>query len=245
MTATIFDRSNRTVFNQAGSKDDGTYELHYFGLLGRAATIRMILEVTGAKYKSIPPSNWPAEKPLTAFGSLPILRETGLNGKTIEVAESEAIERYLGEKYHLMGDDVYERTVVNTFLCSNASFLNQLFLCFGTVSNPEDKAKGRDQLVSKTIPNWAKTHEKHLQTMNGAQGGHLYLGTKLTVADLKCALIVSIIQTLTGSDFISEDKTPALWGLKAEVDKDSNLSAWRQTEEYKKMAETNRSMLGF
>ncbi|KAF9290747.1 hypothetical protein BGZ68_006144 [Mortierella alpina] len=244
-TATIFDRSNKTVFNDVGSKNDGAYELHYFGLLGRAATIRMILALTGAKCKSVPPSNWPAEKPLTPFGSLPILRETGSNGNTIEVSESEAIERYLGEKYHLNGDDLYERTVVNTFLCSNASFLSQLFLCFGTVSDPVEKAKGRDQLVSKTIPNWVKTHEKHLQTMNGANGGPYYLGTKLTVADLKCALIASVIQTLTGATIISEDKTPALWGLKAEVNKIPNLHAWMQTEEYQRMVETNVSMLGF
>ncbi|KAF9962462.1 hypothetical protein BGZ72_004831 [Mortierella alpina] len=243
MTATIFDRSSRTAFNDLGSKSDSTYELHYFGLLGRAATIRTILALTGAKCKSVPPSNWPAEKPLTAFGSLPILRETGSDGKTIEVLESEAIERYLGEKYHLNGDDLYERTVVNTFLCSNAAFLSQLFLCFGTVSDPVDKAKGRDQLVSKTIPNWTKTHEKHLQTMNGAHGGHYYLGTKLSVADLKCALIVSNIQTLTGTTFVSEDKTPALCMLKAEVDNIPNLQAWRQTEEYKALVETDLSML--
>ncbi|CAO3565238.1 unnamed protein product [Mortierella alpina] len=76
------------------------------------------------------------------------------------------------------------------------------------------EAKARDQLVSKGHHQLDRNTRQALANDTEAQGGHFHLGTKLTVAALKCALMISIIQTLIGSTIILEGKTPARWGLK-------------------------------
>ncbi|KAF8899863.1 hypothetical protein BGZ58_006924, partial [Dissophora ornata] len=118
----------------------------------------------------------------------------------LEICESEAIERYLGQKFGFMGDDLYEHTFVNTFLSSNASLLNQYYLRYVTPKDPIPKAEAREKFVNETLPPWVAMHEKHLRA-NGSNGH--YLNNKLTMADLKTSLIMRIAQSMTGDDIVS------------------------------------------
>ncbi|KAF8925217.1 hypothetical protein BGZ58_001002 [Dissophora ornata] len=228
MSQAVFNHSNKALFNEVGPKQDSTFEILYFGLFGLSATFLDMLAISGVEFTTVRPENWPSEKAKTPFGCLPILREMTSDGKVLEICESEAIERYLGQKFGLMGDDLYEHTF--------------FYFRYVTPKDPIPKAEAREKFANETLPHWVAMHEKHLRA-NGSNGH--YLNNKLTMADLKTSLIVRIAQSMTGDDIVSESKTPAVWKVKTEVEKIPNLQKWKQTEQYRALAEKNKMILGF
>lgn len=56
-----------------------TYEVLYFDLKGRADTIRLLLHAAGVDFKDtrIPFAEWPAIKPTTPLGNIPVLKIDG------------------------------------------------------------------------------------------------------------------------------------------------------------------------
>ncbi|KAF9096645.1 hypothetical protein BGX29_008482 [Mortierella sp. GBA35] len=161
---------------------------------------------------------------------------------TFEIAESDSIERYLARKFGLVGRDAFEGTLVNTFVSHDTALINQIFSKYATVRDAEVKAANKEPLISNNIVPWVKYHEEHLQG-NGANGH--YVGNKVTLADIKTDLIITLIQSLTGEDLVSEEKTPAIWRVRVELDKVEGVAAWKKTEEYKLFSEKNLALLGF
>ncbi|KAF9352585.1 Glutathione S-transferase S1 [Mortierella sp. AD094] len=241
MALTIFTPSLKSLINENGSKTDSSFEVLYFGLFGVSATFLTMLAIAGVKFKTIEPKDWPSIKPTKPFGYLPVLKETTSDGKVIEIVESDAIERYIGQKFGFSGDDLYEETIVNIFLSSSASVLEQYYT-YALNEDPKSKAEARVKFFSEVLPQWVATHERHLQA-NGSTGH--YLDSKVTAADIKSTLIVRLALTHTGDEIISEEKTPALWKLKSEIENIPNLQKWAQTEEYKALAKCNIEVLEF
>ncbi|KAI8605612.1 hypothetical protein EDD21DRAFT_363171 [Dissophora ornata] len=246
MVHQFFDPAQAAAFNEICHKKDSTFELRYFGLHGLGAISRTILAVSGAKFTNVitdrTMDDWASEKPKTPFGVLPLLKETSSDGRVINIAESDAIERYLSEKFDLYGSDAFEKNLVNTFVAHSNGLVVQLFLRYYIIKDAVLKAENKEMLVSTIIADWVKYHEQHL-TAAGASGH--YVGNKTTIADIKTAHLITMLQGFTGEDLISEAKTPALMKVKATVEMIPSLAAWRETEEYKAMSERNFNILGF
>ncbi|KAF9108360.1 hypothetical protein BGX27_008365 [Mortierella sp. AM989] len=242
MAPTVFTPTLKSLINEYGSKRDSSFEILYFGLLGVSANFFTMLAIAGADFKSFSPKDWPSEKPTKPFGYLPVLKEITSDGKIIELVESDAIERYIAQKFGFAGDDLYEQTMVNVFVNSSASLLEKFYISYAMNEDIKTKAENRVKFFEVALPQWIEAHERHLLA-NGSTGH--YLGNKVTIADIKSALIVRLARTLSGDELISQEKTPALWKLKTEIESIPNLQKWAQTEEYKALLKSNVELVGF
>ncbi|KAF9566405.1 hypothetical protein EC968_003781 [Mortierella alpina] len=241
MVHAFFDPAQAAAFNAAASKKDSQFEVRYFGLHGLGNITRVILASSGAKFTNFNPDNWAAVKPEAPFGVMPLLKETTSDGKVIQIAESDAIERYLSKKFGYYGDNIFEETLINTFVSNDNDIQGKIF-GFLLIKDAQQKAEAKENVMTGAVANWIKNHELHLQN-NGANGH--YIGNKFTLADFKTAQVIEIIKGFTGDDLISEKLTPALVKVKATVDKIPSLAAWRATDEFKALDEKNKAVLGF
>ncbi|KAF9962698.1 Glutathione S-transferase S1 [Mortierella alpina] len=241
MVHAFFDPAQAAAFNAAASKKDSQFEVRYFPLHGLGNITRMLLASSGAKFTNFNPEDWAALKPEAPFGVMPLLKETTSDGTVIQIAESDAIERYLSKKFGYYGDNIFEETLIDTFVSSDNDIMNKIF-GFIMLKDAEQKAEAKEKALQGPVANWVKNHELHLQN-NGANGH--YVGNKHTLADFKTAQLISIIQGFSGEDLISEKLTPALIKVRATVDKIPSLAAWRATDEWKAFADRNKAALGF
>ena len=120
--------------------------------------------------------DWSLEKHQVPLGVMPVLYETHRStGLTLEIPESEAIERYLARKFHLLGNDPWEETSINVFYCSSNAimslFVNKVLLAF-----PDTKTRELEKFVNKDVPVWIAQHEKWL-AKNGSNG--FYVGDQV------------------------------------------------------------------
>ncbi|KAG0255047.1 hypothetical protein BG011_005345 [Mortierella polycephala] len=237
-----FDPAQAASFNEISTKKDSTFELKYFNIHGFGAIARQLLASGGAKFTLPNADNWAEEKPKAPFGVMPLLKETSSDGRVIQIAETDAIERYLAKKFDFYGSGAFEEVLVNTFSSQVNDMNSKLFLQYFITSDPELKAKAKENFVTKLIPEFIKNHEAHLQA-NGANGH--YVGNKTTLPDFKLSQVVSIIQSISGEDLVSEKLTPAIFKVKTEVDKIPGLVAWKQTEEFKALSKANFDRLGY
>ncbi|OAQ26282.1 hypothetical protein K457DRAFT_128348 [Linnemannia elongata AG-77] len=243
MVHAYFDPAQAAAFNALAAKKDSTFEIKYFNIHGLGGVSRTLLAISGNKFTSINPEDWASEKPLAPFGVMPLLTETSADGKTtIQIAESDAIERYLARKFGLLGSDAFEEVLVNTFVSNNHSLVNAFAGKYFAVKDPELKAANMELLITNNIAPWIKYHEQHLAA-NGSNGH--YVGNKVSLADVTTDLLLGLIQGVTGEKLVSKSKTPAMWEVREKMNKIKGLSAWKQTKEFKTLSEKNFAALGF
>ncbi|KAF9374133.1 hypothetical protein BGX21_004231 [Mortierella sp. AD011] len=173
---------------------------------------------------------------------MPLLREISADGKTtINIAESDAIERYLAEKFGMAGDNAFERTVVNSYASNSDDLIYHIYMKFFTVKDPSLKAEAKEKLLSGPIAAWIKYNEQHLAA-NGSNGH--YIGNKITIADIKAAHMVEAIRGVK-DDAITDESAPALLKVKATIDSIPSVKAWKATDEFKTFSEGNLRAFGF
>ncbi|KAG0215118.1 hypothetical protein BGX28_000823 [Mortierella sp. GBA30] len=238
-----FENDARAALNENIHKQDSTFKLKYFKLHGLAGISRMILAATGAKWECIFPVDWVnVEKKDTLFGVLPVLYETTASGQTIEVPESDSIEDYLSKKFRLYGDDHFDEMKIRSFASSIKSLTNFYFLRVAVVRDDAYKAVMKERFLTEAVPPFVATHERHL-VANGSNGH--YVDNKLSLADIMLTLVLSMIQSVTGDQFVSKDKTPAIWAVWETVNAIPSYAEWLKTETYKELHEGNLRVLGF
>ncbi|KAF9185759.1 hypothetical protein BGZ51_002102 [Haplosporangium sp. Z 767] len=237
-----FDPAQAAAFNEISTKKDSVFEFKYFKIHGFGQISRQMLASSGAKFTLFDSDKWAEEKPNAPFGCMPLLKETSSDGRVIQIAESDAIERYLAKKFGFYGSDAFEEVLVNTFISQANSLIYKTFMQYYMIKDAELKAKAKEEFATKFFPEFIKAHEVHLQG-NGANGH--YIGNKASLPDFKLAQLVSMIQSITGEDLISEKLTPAIFKVKTEVNKIPGLVAWMQTEEFKALSKANFEALGY
>ncbi|KAG0026654.1 hypothetical protein BGZ82_009373 [Podila clonocystis] len=242
MVHAFFNPAQAATFNEVAPRKDSTFEVSYFGIHGLAHTVRTVLAVSGAKFTSYVPEDWASEKPNKPFGVMPTLKETSVDGKVIEIAEGDAIARYLARKFGYMGTNAFEETVINEFVSSTNSAANSIFGKYFGAKDPEAKAEIKSKLLTDTIQPWMRYHEQHLAD-NGSNGH--YVGSALSLADISAAVLISIINGLFGADTITEEKNPALLKVQTTVVSTPSYIAWTQTESFKTLAAANKERIGF
>ncbi|KAF8935284.1 hypothetical protein BGZ52_013177 [Haplosporangium bisporale] len=242
MVHAFFNPAQTAAFNEIAARKDSTFEVYYFGIHGLAHNVRTILALSGANFTSFVPEDWASEKPKKPFGVIPTLKETSVDGKVIEIAECDAIARYLSRKFGYLGTNIFEETVIDQFVSSSRSVQSVIFTKYFGAKTPEAKAEVMTKLMTDTIEPWVRYHEQHLAD-NGSNGH--YVAATLSLADVTTAGVINVVNGLWGADSITEEKTPALWKVYANVVSTPSYIAWTQTESFKTLAAGNVKLLGF
>ncbi|KAF8932165.1 hypothetical protein BGZ47_011523 [Haplosporangium gracile] len=223
------------------AREEVVYRILYFKLHGMAATARIMLALSGAGWESIYPQDWTNEKHETPFGLMPILYETHpSSGLTLEIPESEAIERYLARKFGFWGKDAWEETAIHVFYCSSKSvlslYVNKVLLAFA-----DTKARELGKFVEKEVPVWIAQHEKWL---GRSQTPGFYVGDLISIADIYSVVCLDRFLTIPEcKDLFSREKTPNLFKLKHNLESYSRYTAWMTSPEFEAINISTRQRL--
>ncbi|KAL1919549.1 uncharacterized protein VTP21DRAFT_2242 [Calcarisporiella thermophila] len=199
------------------------YEIYYFRNAGLATAARTILEIVNADYKFKFVEDWASEKATTPFGHVPVLYVTKPDGSRYEIAESQAISRYLGREHGLVGDTNEENGLVDMALDSiNELFLSMLRNYF--LPKEEDKKEAGKQVLLQDVKNLLPFHEKLIKQRGG--NGH-YLQNKLTIADIHLFILLNGLGKIFDQDaystVVSETETPELLKVIESVKKEKGV----------------------
>ncbi|KAF9111493.1 hypothetical protein BGX27_004832 [Mortierella sp. AM989] len=184
-------------------KDDSTYVVKYMNLMGRAAIIRVILHLTGAKYTNeiVPIEQVSSNKGDYPFGHVPVLIEHRADGTTFVLGEAIAIEQYLAEKFGLLGSTLQEKATHRSIALN--IYLELYQYCFSSATPIQEQiADKNSEFMTKALPQFIKCHEGWLNK-NG-NNGH-YFGNTLSYPDL---VLLNWIRVLEGLGIKFESTSP-------------------------------------
>jgi glutathione S-transferase len=156
--------------------------LTYFDLDGsRGEVARLAMHLAGIAFedKRIADKDWPALRDSTPFQSLPVLE---VDGKVI--AQSNTINRYLGKLAGLYPKDDWQAALVDEVMDAVEDIIIMIGSTFALEG--EAKKKAREALAAGSIAHFLRQFEARLK----AGGGEWFVENRLTVADLKCYLLV-------------------------------------------------------
>jgi glutathione S-transferase len=156
--------------------------LTYFDApVSRGEECRLALHLAGVDFEDrrIKQSDWPALKPTTPFGSLPVLELPGRPA----LAQSNAILVYLGRTYGLHPKDDFE-AARHEAIMQHVEDLRAAFVPTIRMADEGEKKKAREGLLATFVPSWAANVENKLG------GGPFFGGAALQVVDLKLHMAV-------------------------------------------------------
>jgi glutathione S-transferase len=157
-------------------------KLTYFDApVSRGEECRLALHIAGVEFEDvrIKGADWPALKPKTPFGSLPIFE---LPGHPV-LAQSNAILVLIGRRYGLHPKDDFEAARHEAIL-EYVEELRTNMTPTLRISDEAEKKKARDARVASYLPNWGANVEKQLGD------GPFFAGAALHVADIKLHMAV-------------------------------------------------------
>ncbi|KAG0297944.1 hypothetical protein BGZ96_003923 [Linnemannia gamsii] len=237
-------QADTTVLGQAAQSTNSTYKILYFGLHGRGELTRTLLAYSGAKWEELP-VDWPTQKEHTPFKCLPVVYETAQDGTILELAESQAIERYLANKYGLYGKNAYEAHKVEQIF-SSADGVAQAFSQKIIGVAQDKRVEEANKLYVEVLPKFIAIHEAQL-AKNGSNGH--YIGNSATLADIKVANLIDRLLFLRpqGANEVpfSAEKTPNLWKVLEKVNSHPTMAAWKKSDRYQELNAGTKSMFKF
>ncbi len=157
-------------------------KLTYFDApVSRGEECRLALHIAGVEFEDvrIKGADWPALKPKTPFGSLPIFE---LPGHPV-LAQSNAILVLIGRRYGLHPKDDFEAARHEAIL-EYVEELRANMTPTLRISDEVEKKKARDALVASYLPNWGANVEKQLGD------GPFFADAALHIADIKLHMAV-------------------------------------------------------
>ncbi|XP_064594460.1 hematopoietic prostaglandin D synthase-like [Liolophura sinensis] len=89
------------------------YKLYYFNARARAEGIRWLMSLAGVEFEDIriDRNDWPTKKQEMPFGYVPVLEVEGQR-----LSESQAIARYLANKFDLAGKTDWEKALADQYV---------------------------------------------------------------------------------------------------------------------------------
>ncbi len=157
-------------------------KLTYFDApMSRGEECRLALHLAGVDFEDdrVPFAEWPARKPSTPYGAMPVFEMPGHP----PLAHSNAILVLLGRTYGLHPKDDFE-AARHEGMMAHVEDLRAVVGPTIRISDPEEKRKVREGLVATVLPTWAERAERNL----GA--GPFFAGDTLHVVDLKLHMAV-------------------------------------------------------
>jgi len=146
----------------------------------RGEECRLALFLAGVDFDDnrLPRDTWPAVKPTTPFGSVPVFE---LPGKPA-VSQSNAILGYVGRQHGLLPSDAWEAFRLESLLSAAEDLRYAVSKTIG-IKDPEELVRRRAELAEGPIRNWGANMEKQIV-------GPFAGGTQISVADIKVFIIV-------------------------------------------------------
>jgi prostaglandin-H2 D-isomerase / glutathione transferase len=184
----------------------------------RGEECRIALHLAGVDFEDVrvKPSDWPAKKSSTPFGSMPLLE---LPGKPV-LAQSIAILTLIGRRHGLHPQDDFEAARHEAIMHYGEELRTKVSPTL-RMSEPEKKT-AREGLAATDIPAWAANIEKQIGD------GPFFGGATLNVADIKLYMLVRWFKT-SGVDHVPKtvfDRFPKLTRLHDAFADDPRIKAW-------------------
>jgi glutathione S-transferase len=157
-------------------------KLTYFDApVSRGEECRLALHLSGVDFDDvrIRREDWPALKPKTPFGSMPVLELPGQP----PLAQSNAILVLIGRKHDLHPADPLVAARHEAMMC-HVEDLRAVVAPTIRIADEAEKKRAREALVASFLPVWAENVEKQLGD------GPFFAGAKLHVVDLKLHMAV-------------------------------------------------------
>jgi len=157
-------------------------KLTYFDApVSRGEECRLALHLSGVDFEDVrlKGQDWPALKPQTPFGGLPLFE---IPGKPV-LAQSNAILVFIGRTHGLHPKDDFEAAQHEAVM----QYVEELRTLVGAtlrIQDAAEKKKAREALAATTIPEWGARAERVIER------GPFFAGEKLHVVDLKLHSIV-------------------------------------------------------
>ncbi|KAH3893236.1 probable glutathione S-transferase 7 [Dreissena polymorpha] len=153
-----------------------SYKLHYFDVRGRAELSRYLFLAAGRDFEDnrIPQDEWPNVKPTLVYGQVPVLE---VDGK--QLAQSNAIARFLAREFDLAGANSWEQALCDQTLELINDLIQEVVKYFFEKDDERKKEVGK-HLAEVVYPKFLGYFEKQLDN----NGGKYLVGSGLTVADL-------------------------------------------------------------
>lgn len=156
-------------------------KLTYFdSAMSRGEECRLALVLAGVDFEDhrIQRGEWPALKPTTPFGALPLFE---LPGKPA-VSQSNAILGHIGRHYGLLPKDDWEAMRLESLMCAVEDLRHTVGKTFG-INDVEELKRRRAELVEGPLRTWATNMERQII-------GPFAGGTALSVADVKLFVVI-------------------------------------------------------
>eukprot|EP01101_Sappina_pedata_P013639 TRINITY_DN98_c0_g2_i1.p1 TRINITY_DN98_c0_g2~~TRINITY_DN98_c0_g2_i1.p1 ORF type:complete len:209 (-),score=117.14 TRINITY_DN98_c0_g2_i1:95-688(-) len=173
-----------------------TANLFYFNVKARAHLVVALLEVGNIPYRWERNFDWQTLKPTTTFGQLPFIEIDG-----IEIAQSNAIARYIGKKANLEGEG--KDYAISEMLIEEQ---NDILTILARANKSDDIAGELKKALEVEIPKHFGFLEKLL-----AHGGEFF-GSKLTTGDVAIWSIVNIVIDVDPAALDKFNKLKAFYG---------------------------------
>jgi glutathione S-transferase len=157
-------------------------KLIYFDApMSRGEECRLALHLAGVPFEDVrvKREDWPALKPKTPFGSIPVLEMPG----HAPLAQSNAILVLVGRQHGLHPKDDLE-AARHEAMMGHVEDLRTTVSPTIRITNEAEKKAAREALVAGYLPTWAANAEKQLGD------GPFFAGAKLHVVDLKLHMAV-------------------------------------------------------
>lgn len=195
-------------------------KLTYFDMpMSRGEECRLAFHVAGVEFEDnrIPRADWPALKPKTPFGSLPVLEMPGHP----PIAQSNAILVLIGRLHGVHPQDNFEAARHEAMMC-HVEDLRAAVSPSIRIADETEKKKVREGLVAGFLPTWAEYTEKQLGD------GPFFAGAKLHVVDLKLHMAVRWFNRGTVDHIPATifSAFPKLTRLHDAVRDDARVKAW-------------------
>ncbi|XP_062520513.1 glutathione S-transferase 1-like [Corticium candelabrum] len=194
-----------------------SYKLTYFNGRGRAELARLLFAQAGAAFEDvrIKPADWPALKPTTPLGCLPLLEVDGA-----KLCESKAIAAFIALQFGLHGDSNMDKASVQMIVCVVRELQDKIYDALMSKDEAK-KAELMKKLVEETIPKVSG----QLEALLKQNGTGWFVGKKVTLADIA---VFDVFDELTAvkPDAVSADKTPLLVAVVAKVKALPNVAKW-------------------
>ncbi|XP_061179148.1 glutathione S-transferase 1-like [Saccostrea echinata] len=153
------------------------YKLTYFDIRGRAEIARLVFAAADVSYidDRIKREEWPALKPKTPQGQLPLLT---IDGK-VTLPQSLAIARFLAKEFGICGKNNLENAKCDVILQTTEDLRAEWVKVF----REQDESKKADlqkKLIEETVPKYWTIFEN---TLSSNSTGYM-VGDGLTLGDL-------------------------------------------------------------
>ncbi|KAF9969153.1 hypothetical protein BGZ73_008633 [Actinomortierella ambigua] len=228
---------NSDHLSELSKRTDSTFELHYFRSVGQGGVIRSLLVLGKANWKDRfeTMDSWPAVKPTTPFGTLPVLYETTSSGEVLQIAERDVIERYLAKKFGFFGKNEWEEIL---------SLIKGLMNSFYTtliIGPASDLAANKEKFLTQTLPTFVN-HAEALLSRN--EGNPHFVGKKISLADVMASSALDFFLGVEGVDkVINQKDTPLLLKVKEAIDTNPDHSAYRKSEIFDTLSQASAKLL--